>query len=64
MEAAGINPSDYEPQRNIPLDVESSGSSSSGNDDEHQVQVDVNDNVDRLGNTHLSCVRVTGATRC
>ena len=61
MEAAGINPFDYEPQRNIPLDVESPGSSSSGNDDEHQVQVD---DVDRLGNTHLSCVRVTGATRC
>ena len=45
MEAAGINPYDYEPQRNVPLDVESHGSSSSENDDEHQV--DVNDNVDR-----------------
>ena len=50
MEAAGINPNDYEPQRNVPLDIESRGSSSSENDDEHQV--DVNDNVDRLGNTH------------
>ena len=56
MEAAGINPYDYEPQRNVPLDVESRGSSSSENDDEHQV--DVSDNVDRLGNTHwCSCER-------
>ena len=63
MEVARINPYGYESQRNIPLDVESPGSSSassSGNDDEHQVQVDVNDNdnVDRLGNTHwCSCDR-------
>ena len=28
MEASGINPYDYEPQRNIPLGVESHGSSS------------------------------------
>ena len=62
MEAAGINPYDYEPQRNVPLDVESHGSSSSENDDEHQV--DVNDNVMWTDSGIRTGVRVKGAPRC
>ena len=72
MEAARINPYDYEPRRNIPLDVESHGSSStnsSENDDEHQVL------LSRSKSTSMTMtmwtdsglrtgVRVTDATPC